>query len=76
MWTYFKPNFFRDRANEVLIELRIVRGTRHRAHIHDASCPVYPEQMDEFIDRARGMTDRHYERRKFLIRHAFTFGVS
>jgi len=66
-----------DRSSQrILIELRIVSGTRHRAHIHDASCPVYPEQMDEFIDRARGMTDRQYERQKFLIRHASTSGVS
>ena len=63
-------------SQRMLIELRIVRGTGYRAHIYDASCPVYPEQMDEFIDRAIGMTDRHYERRKVWSRHASTFGVS
>ena len=72
----FQAELLQVSRQRSLIELRIMRRTRHRAHIHDASCPVCPQQMDEFLDRARGMTDRHYERQKFFLLHAFIFGVS
>jgi hypothetical protein len=39
-----------------------VPGPRHRPHIHDTSRTVCLTQADEFLERADGVTNRHYQR--------------
>src|ERR1035437_7328145 len=41
--------------------------TRHRAHINHARYRVCLKQAEEFLERARGMTNRHYQRRRFFF---------
>jgi hypothetical protein len=59
-----------------LIELWIVPGARHCAHVDDASSGVCLKQTDKFLEGSSGVTCRHHRCRKFLSRHALTRGVS
>lgn len=61
-------------GQRILVELRVVPGTRHRPHVHDTSCPVRVKQADEFLERAGGVPDRHYQWRGVSLWHASFHG--
>jgi len=57
----FHSSFLQCAGQRSLVELRIVPGPRHRAHIDDKRYSVRLEQADEFLERARGMANRQRE---------------
>jgi len=59
-----------------LIELRVVPGARHGPHIYYARYSVSLKQADEFLERACGMPNRQYDRRRFCPRHSFSSKTS
>ena len=59
-----------------LIKLWVVPGARHRPHIYYARYSVCLKQADEFLERACGMPNRQYDRRRFCPWHSFSSKTS
>src|SRR5665213_3283730 len=62
-----QAGFLQFSGQRILIELRVVPGAWDRPHIcHQGNC-MRLKQPDEFLKRARGMTNRHDQRRRFFL---------
>ena len=51
---------FQSRRQCVAVELRVVAGARHGAHVHQARHRVGLEQINEFFQAARGVAYGQY----------------
>ncbi len=60
----FQAGFLQRAGQRSLVKLWVVPGARHRPHVYHASYRMGLKQADEFLDRARGMPDRQYHRRR------------